>query len=66
MRLSTAATALGRFPRVTPRRIDPNAWKIVDGKLYLNYNKSIKAKWENDIPDNISKADTNWPGLLAK
>lgn len=44
--------------------IDPQAWKIVEGKLYLNYNKEIQAKWEKDIPGNIEKADKNWPKVL--
>jgi len=46
--------------------IDPEAWKIVDGKLYLNYNAKVQAKWQLDIPGNIRKADANWPGLVAK
>ncbi|MEB3337884.1 MAG: YHS domain-containing (seleno)protein [Leptolyngbyaceae bacterium] len=44
--------------------IDPNAWKIVDGKLYLNYNKGVQRQWERDIPGNIRKANANWPGVL--
>jgi len=45
--------------------VDPeNAWKLVDGKLYLNYNVKIQNKWEQDIPGNIRKADANWPGVL--
>lgn len=44
---------------------DPNAWKIVDGKLYLNVNRRIQQKWEKDIPGNIAKADQNWPGVLS-
>ena len=43
--------------------IDPQAWKIVDGKLYLNLSPSIQARWEKDIPGYIAKADANWPGL---
>jgi YHS domain-containing protein len=46
--------------------IDPDSWKIVDGKLYLNYDADIQAKWAADIPGNIQKADGNWPGLLVK
>ena len=46
--------------------IDPEAWRIVDGKLYLNYDKDIQKKWEADVPGNISKADRNWPELLKK
>jgi YHS domain-containing protein len=44
--------------------IDPNAWKIVDGKLYLYYNQEIQAKWLEDVPGYIQKADMNWPGLV--
>ena len=43
---------------------DPEAWKIVDGKLYLNYNKSVQRTWEQDIPGNIQSADGNWPKVL--
>lgn len=46
--------------------IDPEAWKIVDGKLYLNYNRDVQKKWESDVPGHIRKADANWPGLLKK
>lgn len=42
----------------------PNYWKIVNGKLYLNNNKSIQDKWEKDIPGFIKKADENWPAVL--
>lgn len=44
---------------------DPEAWRIVQGKLYLNFSKSVRRRWEKDIPGNIAKADRNWPGLLA-
>ena len=43
---------------------DPEHWKIVDGKLYLNYNKKIQERWELDIPSHIVTADTNWPTVL--
>ncbi len=45
---------------------DPMLWKIVDGKLYLNYDAGVQKKWESDIPGHIAKADRNWPGVLAK
>lgn len=45
---------------------DPEAWRIHEGKLYLNYNKSIRARWAQDIPGNVAKADANWPGLSAE
>lgn len=43
--------------------IDPEAWKVVDGKLYLNYDKNVQARWERDISGNIAKADANWPAV---
>ena len=43
---------------------DPEAWRIVDGKLYLNYNDKVQSRWQKDIPGNIAKADQNWPGVL--
>ena len=46
--------------------IDPNAWRIVDGKLYLNFNRGVQRRWEQDIPGNISQADANWPEVLAE
>ena len=43
--------------------VDPEAWKIVDGKLYLNYSKSVQEKWVQEQSKWISEADKNWPGL---
>lgn len=43
--------------------VDPNAWAIVDGKLYLNANRRIQRRWERDIPGFIARADANWPAL---
>ena len=39
-------------------------WKIVDGKLYLNFNRKVQEDWEQDIPGFIEAADTNWPTVL--
>lgn len=43
---------------------DPQVWKIVNGRLYINYDRDVQAKWEKDIPGFIAKADKNWPGVL--
>lgn len=43
--------------------IDPEAWRIVGDKLFLNYSKSVQRRWEKDTPGNIAKGDRNWPGL---
>ncbi|MEM9807393.1 MAG: YHS domain-containing (seleno)protein [Cyanobacteria bacterium P01_D01_bin.56] len=45
--------------------IEPTAWEIVDGKLYLNFNDKIQKRWSKDIPGYIAQADQNWPGVLA-
>lgn len=42
---------------------DPEVWKLVEGKLYFNYNKSAQKKWEEDIPGRIKKGNENWPKL---
>ena len=43
--------------------VDPLAFKIVNGKLYLNYDPKVQELWEQDIPGRIAKAEKNWPGL---
>ncbi|MEJ6404499.1 YHS domain-containing (seleno)protein [Yoonia sp. 2307UL14-13] len=42
----------------------PEAWKIVDGRLYLNFSRRIQRRWERDIPGRIASADANWPDVL--
>ena len=43
---------------------DPEAWTVVGGRLYLNYDAGIRAKWSADIPGYVAKADKNWPQVL--
>jgi hypothetical protein len=50
--------------RGTTADIDPNAWEIVNNKLYLNLNKDIQRTWAQDKSNHIKKADTNWPQLI--
>ena len=42
---------------------DPLAWKVEDGKLYLNLNKKVQEIWLKDVTGFIAKADKNWPGI---
>ncbi|MEM8980066.1 MAG: YHS domain-containing (seleno)protein [Pseudomonadota bacterium] len=42
---------------------NPNLWRIVDGKLFLNITKNVVGFWEEDIPGNITLANGNWPGI---
>lgn len=45
---------------------EPDAWTILDGKLYLNYNTQVRQMWNKDIPGFIMKADRNWPQVPKK
>ncbi|HHP7235202.1 MAG TPA: YHS domain-containing (seleno)protein [Desulfobacterales bacterium] len=39
---------------------DPQEWTIVDGKLYLNYNRKTRDIWREDQAALIKKAEKNW------
>jgi YHS domain-containing protein len=43
---------------------DPQVWSLVQGKLYLNYDRDVQAKWSKDIPGFIASGNKNWPGAL--
>lgn len=43
---------------------NPNLWRIVDGKLYLNITQNVVGFWEEDVPGNITLAGSNWEGGL--
>jgi len=45
---------------------EADAWTIVNGKLYLNYNKDVRDEWNKDQEGYIKKADTNWPTVRVK
>jgi YHS domain-containing protein len=45
---------------------DPQQWKIVDGKLYLNFNAQAKQLWEADQAAAIERGQANWPTVLTK
>jgi YHS domain-containing protein len=44
----------------------PRFWRVVDGKLYFNFNGEIQTRWERDIPGHIARANANWPAVLKK
>ena len=41
----------------------PDAFSVVDGKLYLNYNAEVKTMWTKDVPGYIAKADAQWAAI---
>lgn len=47
-------------------KVDPEAFRVVDGRLYLNYDKGVQKEWLKDIPGYLAKADKNWPDLKDK
>jgi YHS domain-containing protein len=46
--------------------VDPEAWRIVDGKLFLNYSRTIQLRWDLMRSSNIAAGDRNWPKLAAE
>jgi YHS domain-containing protein len=46
--------------------IDPEAWTVFEGRLYLNVSKDVRRLWEKDKKEYIRKADENWPRMLRE
>ena len=45
---------------------DPEAWKVVDGKLYLNYNREVQQTWEKNEAERIDNARKHWQEFKMK
>ena len=56
--------AFGVAQGFTPE-IDPQAFSVRDGKLYLNLSKDVLKRWKENIPGYIADANQNWPELKA-
>ncbi|HKE94651.1 MAG TPA: YHS domain-containing (seleno)protein [Povalibacter sp.] len=39
----------------------PDAFSVVDGKLYLNHDTNVQKRWKEDVDGNISLGEKNWP-----
>ncbi len=46
-------------------KTDPDAWSIHEGRLYLNFSKSVRALWSARKRHHITQADANWPSVLS-
>jgi len=46
--------------------IDPEAWRIIDGKLYLNYSAVGSVEWEKRYTEHRAVAEAKWPGIKAR
>jgi hypothetical protein len=49
----------------TTTNIDPQAWRIIDGKLYLNYDEGAAVELE-EVDGQLTKAEKNWPEIRAR
>ena len=45
---------------------EPDAWTIVDDKLYLNHNVDVRSKWKENQDSLINNANTNWPAVKTE
>jgi YHS domain-containing protein len=46
--------------------VEPTLWRIVDGKLYLQFNADVDAAWARDVKGFIARGNANWPTVLDK
>jgi hypothetical protein len=46
--------------------IDPEAFRIIDGKLYLIYDEGNAAVFADNAADIVPKGDASWPVVEAK
>ena len=47
-------------------RIEPDKFKVLDGKLYLNYNAEVQATWLKDPAGYVKQADAKFKALLSQ
>jgi YHS domain-containing protein len=45
---------------------DPRHWRIVNGRLYLNYNAQVQRDWDADRANHIRNGEANWPSVLSR
>lgn len=46
-------------------KIEPEAWSIHEGRLYLNYDLSVRSRWLRDSAGFIATANKKWPALTS-
>lgn len=47
-------------------KIEPEAWSIVEGRLYLNYDLDVRATWSKDTKTYLARSERNWKHLTAR
>ena len=46
--------------------IDPEIWRIIDGRLYLFGHDAGRVRWKDETRNRISDADRHWRSYLAR
>jgi hypothetical protein len=46
--------------------IDPDAWDVVDGRLFLNYSPGVRRDWLKNRDERIERADRNWARMIEE
>ncbi len=46
--------------------VEPRAWRIIEGKLYLFYDRGYAEAFEKNAKEWVAKADRNWPTVEAR
>jgi len=46
-------------------KIDPGAFSVIHGTLFLNYSDAVRTRWLSDVSDYIQQADANWPAVMT-
>jgi YHS domain-containing protein len=47
-------------------KTEPEAWSIVEGRLYLNYDLDVRDTWSKDTKTYLMRSERNWPNLTAR
>lgn len=45
---------------------DPEVWRVIDGKTYLNLDASIQNEWLKDVSGRIKTANSTWEEIKSK
>jgi hypothetical protein len=46
--------------------VELDAFQIVDGRLLMQYDKSVRDRFNQDTEGNLKRADANWPKVVEK
>ena len=47
-------------------KTDPEAFTVIEGKLYLNFNEGVRQRWLPRSSEFIHAADLNWPQVRGE